>query len=309
MTELTHELKVYLPQEQDNYLSELHDSIKRNSIEAWEAHADPKAQGVITQHIKEWSEAVRCVTFVQHVEDGKIVAADDEEMDKLQSLKDAANDTITSFVEKYGHLAPHMRPQNLVTEFLELAIVKLSTLDPLTLCLRLDLDPVRSEADLVVKFDTNPGWLAVKELDPDCYNRVRKEAAKALYWKQQLEDNAQRIVPIEVLGDVLNLCKIADNITAIQMDIKKSERKGKRQDIAALHSILQSEAVQFTYIIRKYPQEVQHENFHYSLTLLSQRYAVTPDEIIAEFGPGCLCVTWSEEQTETNEENLKFEQL
>lgn len=306
MTELSNELKTYLPQEQDNYLSALQDSIKRNSIEAWEAHADPKAQGVAIRHIQEWSEAVRCVTFAQHMEDGKIVALDEEEMDKLQSLKDAANDTITNFVQKYGHLAPHMRPQNFVTQFLELAVVKLSILDPLTLCLRLDVDPVRNEADLAVKFDTNPRWLEVKEFDLDRYNGVRKEAAKALYWKGQLEGEAQRIIPIEVLGDLLNLNKIADNITSIQKDIKKSERKGKRQDLAALHSILQTEAIQFTSIMRKYPQEVQHDNFQYSLTLLAERYALTPDEIIAEFGPGCLCVTWSEEQTETNEENLKL---
>lgn len=295
MTNTFKELQPHLPEELCQMILELH---KRNHDprQAWEYQiGNPDSIGLPAQTFTEWLDATLCVTYTQHVDDGKILPSHQTPQQEIERLYSLSQHVITIFCEKYQKEESRMRQQNFVNSFLEDQVVKLSTLDPITECINLPFDTDTTEDQLDHRFN-DQNWKEIKEFDPECFRLTKKVTAKAGIW---LERNGlgQIIIPVEVLGDVLMLKHLLDKIRSLQKDINQiTDANGTPQALHFLESVLEANNRDFSSRICKYALTTLPNDPGMAVLQVSKEYTGTPEEIIAQFGKGCLCVPWTNTQ-------------
>lgn len=296
MTETYEALKPFLPTELVGYLNELHRRVQSKSKQAWEFLKDnPEAEGIPVSNFLDWLEASACVTFLQYMEDGKIKPVDEQDVQETQTLLDVAGDVVSAFAEKYQDAASIMRPQNFVINYIEIAKVKFSTIDPFNLCVLLEFDPKRTAGEIDAALTTQD-WLSIKEIDPEYYDVTRKAVAKAFHWAETDSPNLA-VIPIEVARDVFMLKRLADKVTFLQKDIKELlDSNGSEKAFNTLESILRESFHDFASRLTVYKTTVIHTDMHLATLQISMDYSGSPKEIIEKFGPGCFCVPWLVEQ-------------
>lgn len=292
MSETYKELEPFLPAELTGCLNELYRRVQSESKEAWEFLKDnPEAEGLPVTNFRDWMEASACVTLIQHMQDGKIETMNEQDGQEIQRLFDVANGVISDFVKKYQDPTSIMRPQNFVKNYLETATVKLSTIDPLSRCFSLDFDPIGTESEINVAFDT-PDWLSICEIDPEYYESIKGNTAKAAYWFRNDRPNLI-VIPIEVVCDFFVLKRIAEKAASLQKDIMfLLDSNGSMKTLSILDTFLQETVHDFASRAMRYETTIVHTDMHLAALQIVNDYSGRPNEIIELFGPGCFCVPW-----------------